>query len=192
MSCSDPDLSWLDIELALLGDDDMDVVLDLPPAERNPINTNRDEDDGSSDGSLVYLAARHQPRHGPNRIPKGCGRDARANTPDKWDFYDYQKVSPGFLCLRELGYQGIVLESLWKVLEKIEEGVAKRGIVQLLTHRNRAAHRRKPCAFHWLDENWCLVEEIYKAAVREVLGDTSGLKPRGRKPKQTWASRESP
>jgi hypothetical protein len=190
---SDPGTSGLDMEF-FSDEEDIGLWPGLPAAGTNPIDTSQDEkvisrqeDEqvGPSSGSRVYPAPCRQPRYGPNRIPKGCGRDARANSPDPWDFYDYQKVSPGFRCIRDLGYEGIVLRSLWQVLKKVEAGA------ELLTHRNRAARRRKPCAFHWLDENWPVVKEIYKAAVQEVLGNTSGRKPRGRKPKQTFASKES-
>jgi hypothetical protein len=36
-----------------------------------------------------------------------------------------------------------------------------------------------------LDENWASIEEFFRSAVREVLGDTSGVKPKGRKKRLT-------
>jgi hypothetical protein len=139
------------------------------------------EEEGESTSSLPADVAPHpRIRRGPNITPKGKGKDSKTESPDRWDSYNYQAESIAFRGLQDIGYKGIAPGSLWKVMDKVHEGAMKRGIAELLTTRNRMARRRRPCAFHWFDENWCLVEEIFKTAVQEVLGNTSGVKPRGR------------
>jgi hypothetical protein len=125
----------------------------------------------------------HLSRRGRNRIRKGEGKDSRTRRPSEWDNYQYESSeSPAFCCLREqLGYEGISLLNLTRVADMIAFETKSRGIE--ISYRSRAARRRKPCAFHWLDENWASIEELFRLALREVLGDTSGVKPRGRKRK---------
>jgi hypothetical protein len=64
------------------------------------------------------------------------------------------------------------------------------NIVDNITHklniklslRNRAADRRKPNAFHWLDENWMQIgTQIFDGAVVTMLGHTRGVKKPGPK-----------
>jgi hypothetical protein len=142
-----------------------------------------EEDDLVAPPSTAPPGPRAAPRHGPNKIRKGSGRDSKNKSPDKWDEWKYELNSYAFLCLRQMGYEGIILGALYRVLEMVERDAKLAGIRGRLTPRNRAAHRRKPCAFHWLDENWFWIGESYKAAVRCVLGETSGVKPRGRRRK---------
>jgi hypothetical protein len=78
-----------------------------------------------------------------------------------------------------LGYEGITITGLRRVAGLIEGHAEQMGL--MLTHRNRAAHRRKPCAFHWLDSNWCWIGGLFVMAVRMVLGETRGVRPKGRK-----------
>jgi hypothetical protein len=128
----------------------------------------------------------NQTLHRRNSIPKGQGADSKREKPDPHDSYNYQEESPAFHCLQDLGYQGIVLGALWKVMDKVQDAAEEHEIAGLLTHRNRTARRRKPCAFHWLDENWSYLEDIFKTAVQEVLRDTTGLKRRGRPKRAKW------
>jgi hypothetical protein len=141
----------------------------------------KDEDMRCSTRPPLGREPRNSPRCRPNHVRKGAGKDSKAKAPDEWDNYDYRICSPAFNRVVRLGYKGIVLEALCEVLDKVEDQAREDGI--LLTPRNRAARRRKPCAFHWFDENWSLVEKIYTTTVREVLGETSGLKRRGRRKK---------
>jgi hypothetical protein len=162
-SCDDEDFCLSDID-------------ELP----HPIEINHDEKVVSPQPEEEDEKPRGRIPHGPNSTPKGEGKDSRKASPDPADFYNYQGESIAFRHLQALGYEGIIQGSLWKVMDKVQECAVKTGIAMSLTRRNRMARRRKPCAFHWLDENWCLLEEIFKTAVQEVLGDTSGLNPRGR------------
>jgi hypothetical protein len=141
----------------------------------------KDEDTRCSTGPPVDLEPRNPPPCGRSRVRKGDGNDSKAKAPDKWDNYDYRLSSPAFARVLCLGYKGIALGALCTVLDRVEDQAREDGIS--LTPRNRAARRRKPCAFHWFDENWSLVEDTYTIAVREVLGETSGIKRRGRRRK---------
>jgi hypothetical protein len=117
-----------------------------------------------------------------NKIRKGSGRDSKTRRPDLWDFYNYQSpLSNAFCCLRRLGYNGISLVNIRKVSDIVQNNADENEIE--LTRRNRSAHRRKPCAFHWFDENWDSIALFYEAALKEVLGETTGVLKRGRKPK---------
>jgi hypothetical protein len=132
---------------------------------------------------------RRLPRHGKNRIVKGFGEQSKDKYPDAFDSYRYDKASIAFHCLRCMGYHGISLHDICRVSGIIELRAAKSEIC--LTRRNRAAHRRKPCVFHWLDENFPRISALYILVVREVLGNTSGVKPRGRKKKVKLTSSNS-
>jgi hypothetical protein len=51
-----------------------------------------------------------------------------------------------------------------------------------VTRRNRAARRRKPNAFHWLDENWGeITPAVYDPAVFAVLGTPAPSKAKQQK-----------
>jgi hypothetical protein len=157
----DNDMDWNGIDTFTLEDE-----IDLPGA-----------------GSVEEPDQNPLPRHGPNQVRKGYGRESRSNSPDKWDAYDFEVLSPAYRCLRHIGYEGITTDALWKVLDIVERDAKRCGVTKKITRRNRAAHRRKPCAFHWLDENWIWVQGICEKAFRQVLGETSGVRQRGRKSK---------
>jgi hypothetical protein len=144
------------------------------------VSQQQEEEGGSRSSFRADVEPHGRIHRGPNNTPKGKGRDSKRKSPDPRDSFNYEENSISFRCLGTIGYKGIALGPLGKVMDKVHEGAVKRGIAERLTHRNRMARRRKPCAFHWLDENWRFVEEIFKTAVQEVLGDTSGLKRRGR------------
>jgi hypothetical protein len=184
MACSCSDIeSWFDDDDFWLSqlpyvDEDPDPI--ETSSDEKVVSHEHEEETESTSGLPADVAPHPQIHRGRNITPKGKGRDSKTESPDRWDSYNYQAESIAFRGLQAIGYKGIVLRSLWKVMDKVHEGAMKRGIAELLTHRNRITRRRKPCAFHWLDENWCLLEEIFKTAVHEVLGDTTGLKRRGR------------
>jgi hypothetical protein len=118
----------------------------------------------------------------PNKIRKGYGKDSKTRRPDPWDHYVYESpLSPSFCSLRRLGYKGISLDNVRKAGDMIEQLAEENGIE--LLPRNRVAHRRKPCAFHWFDQNWPSIARFYESTLLEILGDSEGVKKRGRKPK---------
>jgi hypothetical protein len=130
------------------------------------------------------------PRRGPNKIHKGEGGDSKRQAPDKYDGYPYERCSKAFRLLLMMGYEGITTGALHEVGNLIEGIAEQRGI--RLTHRNRAAHRRKPCAFHWFDENWPAIWDLYVATVRQLLGKTRGVKPKGRRKTEKGAKSARP
>jgi hypothetical protein len=70
-----------------------------------------------------------------------------------------------------------------KVMRKIEDESRDQPVP--VTPKPRMASRRKSVAFHWLDTNWSVIPpEVFDRVVAEVLGDSSGVKKRGPKPKQ--------
>jgi hypothetical protein len=150
------------------------------PVETTAVSHEQEEGTEPTSSSPFDVELRGPIRRGRNITSKGKGPDSKTQSSDPWDSYNYWAESIAFRGLRSLGYEGIAIGPLRDVIDKVHEGAQKRGIAELLTHRNRMGRRRKPCAFHWLDENWCLVEEIFKIAVQEVLGNTSGVKRRGR------------
>jgi hypothetical protein len=82
---------------------------------------------------------------------KGEGKEGRWLSPDAHDHYPFDR-GPAMLRLRALGRDGIRLVQVVALCNSLEERARTEG--QSLTHRNRWAKRRKPCAFHWIDENW--------------------------------------
>jgi hypothetical protein len=183
--CSDEDVSTsggspdpkevatvADLSLSLPSDEDASTACSCPSGEQSSLGTGSPETSETPDLR----------RCGRNRIRKGEGRDSRTRRPDKGDNYRYESESPAFRCIREqLGYEGISLASLARVGDMISSEARTSGIE--ISYRSRAARRRKPCAFHWVDENWDSVEGIFRSAIREVLGDTTGVKKKGRKRK---------
>jgi hypothetical protein len=135
--------------------------------------------DNLNDGTSMPLCTNR--RRMPNRIRKGAGPHGKAHAPDKHDGYRFEEQSPAFFTLMQLGYHGISLLDIIRVCAIIETTLLQRNI--RLTYRNRAARRRKPCAFHWIDENWPYARNIYPVALHMVLGSTSGSRKRG--PKKT-------
>jgi hypothetical protein len=106
----------------------------------------------------------HKPflRH-PNHVKKGEGPESRSRHPDPHDSYNFSKLSPSYQRMAELGYVTVTLTAVVKLCDQIERTLVEQG--QQLTVRNRFAKRRKPNAFHWLDENWASVCPIFDSAV---------------------------
>jgi hypothetical protein len=137
---------------------------------------------GAPDHKPIRPVTDPQRPYHPNKTPKGEGRDSKERNPDPWDNYRYEHgESPAFCLLQKLGYKGISLDNLCHVGNIVELEAERRALE--LEQRNRAAHRRKSCAFHWLDANWSHIRGIYESALNAVLGGGTGTKPRGRKPK---------
>jgi hypothetical protein len=177
-----PSSSWDDLYDCLSGD----VEFGTPNWEINSdIFTVPDDIELQTSDVLANDATSRNPSnhissnacHGPNRIRKGAGSDGKTYAPDAYDGYRFEQVSPAFHTLRLLGYAGITLMDLDRVSNIVNAEARKLGIS--LTVRNRAAHRRKPCVFHWLDVNWEHIRGFYINAVVMVLGRTSGVKKRG-------------
>lgn len=109
------------------------------------------------------------------RRRKGTGPESKAVAPDHHDSYDFQTRSPAYIRLRMLGYEHFSLGDIvhiCSVIERVSHAQGKR-----LTRRNRAARRRKPNAFHWLDANWDIIAAYaYDPAVIAVLGDPAARK----------------
>jgi len=105
-------------------------------------------------------------RH-PNRVKKGDGPESRSNFPDPHDSYDYIALSPSYRRLSELGRGAITMAEVTRLLRIVDSLLA--DSMKKLTVRNRWANRRKPNAFHWLDENWSLVSPIFGSAVRQLF-----------------------
>jgi hypothetical protein len=87
-----------------------------------------------------------------NRIKEGTGPESKQGSPDRYDYSAFERYSVAYARLRLLGYHGINIHELVHVRNIIENFLGRTGI--RLTGRNRAAPRRKPNAFHWIDENW--------------------------------------
>jgi hypothetical protein len=120
------------------------------------------------------------PSSRPNRLSKGTGSNSKSCAPDPYDNYPFERDSLAWFRLRLLGYTGISLQDLARVQRFIQIEAGSRGIV--LSPRNRAARRRKPCGFHWLDENMRAIgRELFRRALISVLGHTTGTKKRGPK-----------
>jgi hypothetical protein len=100
---------------------------------------------------------------------KGWGPESKARAPDPHDSYDFQRCSPAYARLTALGYKFIRLEEIVHLSSKIEDVLLSQD--KAMTERNRAARRRKPNAFHWLDENWSeITPQIYDSVAFAVLG----------------------
>jgi hypothetical protein len=103
------------------------------------------------------------------RTKKGTGPESKANAPDRHDSYDFQNCSRAYMRLRVLGCELLTLSDIVHLCAMIESLCQARG--KRMTQRNRAARRRKPNAFHWLDENWDVIAPyMYDPAVFAILG----------------------
>jgi hypothetical protein len=126
------------------------------------------------------LNHRHAPLLNPGaKTKKGWGPESRAKAPDPHDFYDFQSRSSAYILLRVMGYKFFTLGDVVRIGSHVEDLLLAKDTP--MTERNRAARRRKPNAFHWLDENWAnITPEMFKTAVVAVLGDPSSLRIRRR------------
>jgi hypothetical protein len=109
-----------------------------------------------------------QPRY--NLVKKGMGPESKRKSPDRHDRYKYEKSSLAYGRLRLLGFPRINVPELVHIGNILENFLRRHGIA--LTPRNRAARRRKPNAFHWIDENWASIpRRLYDHALMAVLCD---------------------
>jgi hypothetical protein len=130
--------------------------------------------------------------YGANRIRKGVAGEGKALSPNALDHDQYEFLLQAFLTLGLRGYPGISFADLVRVAQIIERDATERHIH--LTHRNRAAHRRKPCAVHWFDQNWFTIKEMYEHALPTVLGPSEAvrLEPRKARVKRSKDALTSP
>jgi hypothetical protein len=91
-------------------------------------------------------------------VRKGDGKEGKRLSPDPHDNYDFQG-GPAMHRLKTLGRDEIRLVRLVALCKDLED--RGRHEAQDLTFRNRWAKRRKPCAFHWIDENWKHVSDYF-------------------------------
>jgi hypothetical protein len=105
----------------------------------------------------------------PNKVKRGTGAESKARMPDRYDNYPFESQSLAYWRILLLGYSGIHLSDLVRLGNVLEQSMEAQGTT--LTPRNRAAHRRMPNAFHWLDENLAVIPvALYDRAVVGVLG----------------------
>jgi hypothetical protein len=109
-------------------------------------------------------------------VKKGHGPESKKNAPDIHDSYDYEARSVAYGRVILFGYPGISLCDLVRIGNMIQNMSIARGL--LLTPRNRAAKRRKPNAFHWIDENWKTITPMFYDQVVSLVLKNSSSKPR--------------
>jgi hypothetical protein len=107
------------------------------------------------------------------RVKKGEGPESRRFSPDAHDGYQFESKSSAYFRIRQLGFERIHLPILVRLSNVIEADLAARGIRP--TPRNRNARRRKPKAFHWLDENWQMIAPIFNFHALRGLKLTAGF-----------------
>jgi hypothetical protein len=148
-------------------------MLSLSGLSHSPgFRAHRDDQTGSSanNGSTGFEIAPEGFSMGERRT----NRRPSTFSPDPFDYYEYEFSSQAFLTLRFRGYSGISFANLVRVAQTIETDATERHI--RLTHRNLAAHRRQPCAFHWFDQNWFTIKEMYEYVLLTVLGPSEGVR----------------
>jgi hypothetical protein len=118
----------------------------------------------------------------PPPVKKGFGREAKGQSPTRWDDYDYEH-GPGWVRLKDMGKEGISMTNVLKVVARIDDMCRTQGLPA--QRRPRMANRRKAVTFHFLDERWGDIGSgIFDRALGEVLGESSGVQKRGPKGKQ--------
>jgi hypothetical protein len=123
--------------------------------------------------SMTFAAIESPKRESYRRTRKSWKSESKASAPDEHDHCDFEHHSPAYLRLRLLGFSQISLQKILHIGGLIEDLAQTRGVT--ITQRNRAARRRKPNAFHWLDENFHAIRpSVYDQAVLAVLGNASG------------------
>jgi hypothetical protein len=104
-----------------------------------------------------------------NQIRKGEGADSKAKLPDPRDKYSFKTRSIAYIRLKQLGYHIVRVVEIVRICKVVDAALRKSG--KTPTDRNRPCRRRKPVAFHWLDENWPLIGlPLYDRCVTSVLG----------------------
>jgi hypothetical protein len=111
-----------------------------------------------------------------NKIAKGDGEQSKANRPDPYDEYPFETKSRSYYRILTLGYRKVGLAQIVQIRTFIENAFKRTGLQ--FRSRNRAARRRKPNAFHWIDANSPMVGmALLDAAVIKVMGKQP--QPRG-------------
>jgi hypothetical protein len=153
-----------------------DAMGDFPEYDIGPLDLNVNE---SFDPlSFEHLSDKTPPQF--NRIKKGTGPESKCGSPDKYDRYPFDTCSIAYGRLRLLGFLEISIRDLILVGNIIENYLEDQGV--RLSRRNRAAHRRKPNAFHWIDENWTRIPAgLYDNALFTVLSGGNPNQKQGRK-----------
>jgi hypothetical protein len=135
----------------------LNIAFPSLPVEFESDNTPIDERKPPFPLPLFHPSSSTSPNH--NRIKKGQGPESRRNAPDLYDDYRYQTESHAYARLLELGYPNLSVTRLIQLSNKLEDILLFKNVP--LTLRKRAAKRRKPNAYHWLDENWVQIEPIF-------------------------------
>jgi hypothetical protein len=107
------------------------------------------------------------------KVRKGDGPESKRNAPDPFDAYLYQACSPAFARIVRLGLRDISLVALIELSDAIERELCRRK--WRFTPRSRIVKRRKPNAFHWLDENWATVALIFDFKLLEIIGKRAAI-----------------
>jgi hypothetical protein len=112
-----------------------------------------------------------------HRMKSGTGPESKRESPDPFDCYPFQTYSISCARLRMLGFMSISVPDLVRVGNIIENFLEHHAIP--LSPRNRAARRRKPNAFHWIDENWTRIPWLlFDRAITAVLTKTETRRKR--------------
>jgi hypothetical protein len=145
------------------------ISVETPDSNDSPVPTSAGETDSQS------KAGHHR-----EKTKKGYGPESKAKAPDPHDYYDFETLSPSYIRLRLVGYEGFTLDDIVLLCNRVENLMLMHG--RPTSDRNRAARRRKPNAFHWLDENWSeITPQLYDAAAFAVLGSPAFPKARNRR-----------
>jgi hypothetical protein len=107
---------------------DDSIAETMEPSDVTVPSWQKDEGTKSNGSPPVDPEPRNSLPRGRNKIRKGTGPDSKAGAPDTWDNYDYLHRSGAYSYLRILGYAGIVLGALGKVVHKVEGNAKARGI----------------------------------------------------------------
>jgi hypothetical protein len=111
------------------------------------------------------------------RVRKGQGPESKKNAPDLHDLYRFEARSVAYARMVALGHRNVSLVQIVQIGGFIEEQL--RAAYAPISQRNRAARRRKPNAFHWLDENWRCMGLI---PFDQIVIDILGIPPAGQQP----------
>jgi hypothetical protein len=121
----------------------------------------------------IQIPALHPVKH--KTIRKGYGTESKRFAPDPHDNYSFRTKSLAFARIVHLGFQKVTLTEVVRICNLIENFM--RFTNRRMTERNRAARRRTPCAFHWLDANLPLIGMLFfDNTVMSVMGGKAGKK----------------
>jgi hypothetical protein len=115
------------------------------------------------------LSLRNCTDGGRRRVRKGEGAESKLNSPDQYDLYQYEMKSIAYARIVMMGYPNASLVQIVRIGELVEEQLRTAQVHT--SPRNRAARRRKPNAYHWLDEHWQWMGLIpFDQIITSVLG----------------------